>query len=599
MTEKIIGTETTEKGPDQWMENKILHTQIELQDIMTLVEKLWEEWRQVFLHNLSQQENLSENVFNLLIKHIDSKILFNLCNNTAVSWNILDIIVQKIIGIAQGTEQIPWVIENNEVYYVEEEDEEWRAFVVNDTSPYIECILKNVHLRTQHIEDIMNVFQWSMNHWFQVNICSNPNTPSWILEKMYETNPHNLMDVVFDNPNLSETCRIKIQAIKNQNHEKNKIKQHIEDIKEKHPELDIYQILAYYENKKDKETSLLIAGYLYNYNLGHFRYWSKIHHEKLQLKLKLAQKYAMSEECKLRILYDMIGESIVNDWSLMIYEKFDDDPIYITIPEAEEKYGVKIDQEHIKIVCQDILKEMLWRTNPQFKDVENAYTFAQNMDIEIPDINTQYYIKARMSVINNRRSNRFTTNDMSEHFKKLLELMVENKRMFSVSEVENYVQDMNTFTFPIWGVNDIFEVITKLELSDEFTHDIVIKELKKCFRYNHKKWKLLMQRFAIDLEEIIQIIIGLKETSGGEEIDECGWCFAMDKDSSLEYCLDTYGIDHDKVIPYMIDDIKKELIEDIQKKDYDRAQTIIDKYTVWANWMFDEQREVLTILTNK
>jgi hypothetical protein len=71
------------------------------------------------------------------------------------------------------------------------------------------------------------------------------------------------------------------------------------------------------------------------------------------------------------------------------------------------------------------------------------------MDIEIPDINTQYYIKARMSVINNRRSNRFTTNDMSEHFKKLLELMVENKRMFSVSEVENYVQDMNTFIFPI------------------------------------------------------------------------------------------------------------------------------------------------------
>jgi hypothetical protein len=36
----------------------------------------------------------------------------------------LDTIVQKIIGIAQGTEQIPWVIESNEVYYVEEEDEE-------------------------------------------------------------------------------------------------------------------------------------------------------------------------------------------------------------------------------------------------------------------------------------------------------------------------------------------------------------------------------------------------------------------------------------------------------------------------------------------
>jgi hypothetical protein len=89
---------------------------------------------------------------------------------------------------------------------------------------------------------------------------------------MYEMNPDNLTDVVFANPNLSETWRTKIQTIKDQNNEKNKTNEHIEGIKKKHPELDIYQILEYYENKKDKEISLLIAEYLYNYNLGHYRY---------------------------------------------------------------------------------------------------------------------------------------------------------------------------------------------------------------------------------------------------------------------------------------------------------------------------------------
>jgi len=89
---------------------------------------------------------------------------------------------------------------------------------------------------------------------------------------MYEINSNNLKDVIFANPNLSELYREKIQAIKNQNHEKNKIKQHIEDIKEKHPELDIYQILEYYENKKDSEISSLIAEYLYNDNLGGYIY---------------------------------------------------------------------------------------------------------------------------------------------------------------------------------------------------------------------------------------------------------------------------------------------------------------------------------------
>jgi len=44
MTDKIISTETVEKDTDQWMQSKITNTQIDLQDIMTLVEKLWESW---------------------------------------------------------------------------------------------------------------------------------------------------------------------------------------------------------------------------------------------------------------------------------------------------------------------------------------------------------------------------------------------------------------------------------------------------------------------------------------------------------------------------------------------------------------------------
>jgi hypothetical protein len=71
------------------------------------------------------------------------------------------------------------------------------------------------------------------------------------------------------------------------------------------------------------------------------------------------------------------------------------------------------------------------------------------MDIEIPDINTQYYIKAMMSSINNRRSASRTTDEISEYSKKLLQLLVENKNLFSVSELEHYVEDINTLRFPI------------------------------------------------------------------------------------------------------------------------------------------------------
>jgi hypothetical protein len=71
------------------------------------------------------------------------------------------------------------------------------------------------------------------------------------------------------------------------------------------------------------------------------------------------------------------------------------------------------------------------------------------MNIEIPDINKQYYIQAMMSFLNNRKSNLLTTEEVSEYFKKVLQLMIENKNLFSVSELEHYVKDMNALWFPI------------------------------------------------------------------------------------------------------------------------------------------------------
>jgi hypothetical protein len=38
-------------------------------------------------------------------------------------------------------------------------------------------------------------------------------------------------------------------------------------------------------------------------------------------------------------------------------------------------------------------------------------------------------------------------------------------------------------------------VIAKLELSKEFTHDMVIKKLRKCLSYDHAKGRALMERF--------------------------------------------------------------------------------------------------------
>lgn len=58
---------------------------IDLIDIMTLVDKLDTTGKQMFFHNLSEQANLSENIFNLLLKEADSKILYNLCLNVTIA----------------------------------------------------------------------------------------------------------------------------------------------------------------------------------------------------------------------------------------------------------------------------------------------------------------------------------------------------------------------------------------------------------------------------------------------------------------------------------------------------------------------------------
>jgi hypothetical protein len=68
------------------------------------------------------------------------------------------VLVQKIIGITQNTENIPLVQEIDEEYYPEE-DEELVISVIKNPSPYIECLLKNTNLQSSHIENIMMVFQ--------------------------------------------------------------------------------------------------------------------------------------------------------------------------------------------------------------------------------------------------------------------------------------------------------------------------------------------------------------------------------------------------------------------------------------------------------
>jgi hypothetical protein len=178
-------------------------------------------------------------------------------------------LVQKLIGITKGTEKVPMdmTADEHEEFYEEDEDEQGEQEketlpIVGKIDIFAEFLFKNHNMTSQQIDDIMKNYQGGMNHRFQVNLCSHPNTPSWILERIYEINPTNMKDLVYHHPNLSKEFIDKIQTSKEQDKKINTNADEVNAIVKKHPGLDIYQVLQYYENKKDEIISKKIAEYL-------------------------------------------------------------------------------------------------------------------------------------------------------------------------------------------------------------------------------------------------------------------------------------------------------------------------------------------------
>lgn len=112
-------------------------------------------------------------------------------------------------------EQVPLVTntDDRDNIYEENDTDKEDDRMVSSINSFVELLLKNHNLTSQQIEDIMNVFDESMNYRFQENLCKNPNTPSWILEKMYEINPHHMKAFIFANPNLSPDFKEQHQEV--------------------------------------------------------------------------------------------------------------------------------------------------------------------------------------------------------------------------------------------------------------------------------------------------------------------------------------------------------------------------------------------------
>lgn len=615
-------------------QDEIADKKINLTDILSLVNKLEEPWKQAFMVNLSQQKNISPNVFNLLLSHADSQILYNLCENSDLSWDTLEKLVQKLIWIIQGTEQVP-LVDDEQEYFDTDEDEntiytDKPINYVQDVSYLLEFLFKNSNLTTQQIENIMIFFNGYMNHRFQINVCSHPNTSSWILEKIYEINPDNMKDLIFAHPNLSLEFREKIKSIIIEKQEENENKKEVESIIQKHPELDIYKILKYYENKQDHETCKIVAEYLYNDKLWNFRYGAKQEYENLRFKLNLAVKYDMWEERKLKVIYSMLGDTMVKNGTLEIFE-YIEEPIYWNISDIEAKYWVQISQEKIKTVCQEILEEMTWWCMPPIDEVENIYQMAQDLEIEIPVNVQKYYIRKGIGEIERKKLGRSSRNmdhfEFLYYFQKSLQFIVSNKNMFSEEELVKYVSIIDAdLSFPLkniytnlmninnrysWSTKlfdnakknwfkdimllewrDIFDLIDKLELWEKFKHNMAVQKFKKYLPYrHHDDWKNLIKKFTIERSELIDLIINY-------QWNNFNWRgFAMRWQYSLEECLEKYWISADEVVPSLLPKIKEQLVDEIKKWDYADAQIIVDKYNLSTNPEFQDQIDLLKTLT--
>lgn len=632
---KKFNPESKEGQPTSKIVVTATNTTIDLHDIITLIDKLWPSGKQNFLHQLSQEKNLSENVSNLLINQADSVILLNLCMNAEISWALLEKIVQKLLWIVQWTEKVVAIISPEEGEYYQEDDESEESVVsdeilVKDIAIFLEILFKNPNLTSEHIESLMQVFSGSMSYRFMANLCSHLHTPSSILEQIYEMNPHNMQDIIVQHPNLLWDFKAMIERVIQQKEEKNKIADAIDAIKEKHSSLDIQQILQYYENKEDQTTCKIIAEHMYQENLWSYRYWSKQQHENLTQKLQLVEKYALWEDHTLRILYDMIGDSIVERWTLQAYMG---DSKYLSIPEVEKQYGIVIDNEHIKIVCQEILENMSKWHKQNIDEIEHIYQVAKDFKIEIPENIQKLYITANIAAVKDIKDkssggemDRF---EIWHYFYKSLQLVLEHKNIFSEKELEQYVKSMNySLSFPLihiestlsyvqanygWSTTlwnnakkdwfkdvkslkwmEVFDLIKKLELSDAFTHQMAIEKLKKNLQHDHDIGKKLIERFKISREEIIDLIISARDMYW-----KFVWEFASQSQYSLTECLKHYQISEDEVIPSFMWEIKAQVIKKIQKKDYKDAQTIITKYNLSDNPDFQEEVELLNTLLKK
>lgn len=574
--------------------NEVAKVQIELEDIMSLVDKLWVSGKKNFLHQLSQEKNLSKSIFNLLLSKADSVVLGNLCLNGEIAWDLLEKLVKKLLWVVQWTEKVvlihvPRYDEDDEGGYEEqlalEEGQQWdcstEAPIVSELlleyiDSYLASLFKNQNLTSEHIEALITP-EKAKNHNALTTLASHQQTPSWILEEIYARYGKNGYEqIILNHPNTSQDLKTKIEGVIQQKEEKDKKDASVQAIIEKHPGLDIRQILQYYENKQDEITAKIIAEYIYQDNLWHFRYGAKWDYENFGVKLQLIQKYNLWKDCTVRILYDMIGDAIVKTGE------------YSDIQELAKKYDVIIGPEQIKTLCKEIIEESTHWCNPSILHMRHVYKFAESISLELSPEYQKFYAEQLINEINKRRPHDYSDekNLLYNCIDDALALMQTHRDIFSEYEKQAFVMILDK---KCWNAYNIFDLVLKLELSDKFLHDIGLSKFKECFRHDHKRGKELISKFTITEEEIIDLMVNndrsFAERNGGYY--------------SPELSLDAYGIAKEKVIPFLMGKIKEKIIEYIRRKDYEDAQTIITKYNLASNPDFKEQVDVLNTLTKK
>jgi hypothetical protein len=124
----------------------------------------------------------------------------------------LDILVQKLIGIMEGTDLIPLIIERDQ----EQGNEPEQLSRVPSDEYFMMILLKNTHLSTQHIDRMMHMLEHiesnrKNNDTFHQVLCKHPQTPTWILELAYKNRSDVVKTLVTDHPNTDPALKKDIQ----------------------------------------------------------------------------------------------------------------------------------------------------------------------------------------------------------------------------------------------------------------------------------------------------------------------------------------------------------------------------------------------------